>query len=81
MTGVLRRDPYPALQVERRRVWLVGRGKFGADRALAAIPGGPVTVSGAWIERGRHRMLEMGSGTKYPVAPNRGQAEKVACPL
>lgn len=74
VTGVLRRDPYPSLDVDGRRVWLAGRGKFGADAVLRAVPDGRVTISGAWIERGRQRMLEvhdMGSGTMSVHAPTR----------
>jgi hypothetical protein len=59
VAGTLRRDPYPWLQVEGRRVWLVAPGKFGADRLLEGIPDGPVTVDGSAIERGKNRMLEV----------------------
>lgn len=59
VAGVLRRDPYPSLQVDGRRVWLVAPGKFGADRILAGAPDGPVIVKGSAIERGSHRMLEI----------------------
>ena len=59
VTGVLRRAPYPSLEVDGRRVWLVGPGKFGADTVLGNASAGPVTVEGSAIERGRNRMLEL----------------------
>jgi hypothetical protein len=58
VAGVLRREPYPSLDVDGRRVWLVGPGKFGADRLVEGIPNGPVVVDGSAIQRGRTRMLE-----------------------
>ena len=58
VSGVLRRAPYPSLEVGGRRVWLVGPGKFGADRVLAGIPDGRVTLEGSAIQRGNNYMLE-----------------------
>ena len=58
-SGILRRVPYPVLDTSEGRVWLVGRGKSGADRMLAGVSDGPVTLRGSRIERGRHHMLEV----------------------
>lgn len=75
VTGVLRRAPYPSLVVDRDRVWLSGQGKHGADAAVAGVPEGPVTLHGALISRGVHRMFEIVPGspvaasTRQPRAP------------
>jgi hypothetical protein len=58
VAGVLARDPYPHLEVNGRRVWLVGPGKVGADVVIGDTPAGPVIVDGTAIQRGRIRMLE-----------------------
>jgi hypothetical protein len=58
VAGVLRRAPYPSLEVDGRRVWLVGSGKFGAERLVDEMPGGRVVVEGSAIQRGHTRMLE-----------------------
>ena len=65
-TGVLRRVPYPVLEVGTRRIWLVGRGKWGADTMLAHVADGPVTVRGARIQRGQHEMLELAAWKAEP---------------
>lgn len=57
--GDLRRDPYPSLAVDGRRVWLVGQGKHGAEDALAAVDDGAVRVRGTRIARGDATMLEL----------------------
>jgi hypothetical protein len=73
--GVLRRDPYPSLEVNGSRVWLVGPGKFGADELLGQTRDGAVVVEGSAIERGATRMLEV---TRFHVRseslPNRFSA-------
>ena len=58
-TGILERTPYPRLNVGSRRLLLVGRGKWGAERQLANIGDGPVTIRGSRIQRGKHEMLEV----------------------
>ncbi len=67
VTGVLRHAPYPSLIVDRERIWLAGQGKHGADALLAPVPEGPVTLSGALIARGVHRMLEVVPGSVAPA--------------
>jgi hypothetical protein len=59
MSGVLRRMPHPVLDVNGRRVWLVGPGKSGAEAALSGVADGPVRLRGSRIQRGRHEMLEV----------------------
>jgi hypothetical protein len=68
LSGVLRRTPYPRLEVEGRRAWLVGRGKTGGEAALTDVPDGAVTLQGTLIERGPHRMFEVVPGTATSVA-------------
>jgi hypothetical protein len=59
VAGILRRDPYPFLEVDGRRVWLVGLGKFGAAQVVGETPtGSAVIVEGSAIQRGDVRMLE-----------------------
>jgi len=62
--GVFRREPYPWLDVDGRRVWLVGRGKHGASNALGALTEGPATVEGSLIQRGANQMLEVATGPR-----------------
>lgn len=76
--GHLVRAPYPQLVVDGRRALLVGRGKHGADTALAAVPDGPVTLSGTRIERGGRRMFEVVPGSAAPVS--RGASGVVPSP-
>lgn len=59
VSGVLRLWPYPWLSVNGRRMWLVGRGKFGAARVLGDAGEGDISAEGSLIERGRHQMLEV----------------------
>jgi hypothetical protein len=59
LAGVLHRTPYPWIDVDGRRVWLVGPGKFGAEHLLGNVPDGPLTVEGSAIERSRHHMVEV----------------------
>lgn len=59
MRGELRRDPYPSLAIDGRRVWLVGQGKHGAEDALAAVDDGMAHVRGTRIARGEATMLEL----------------------
>ena len=66
--GVLRRVPYPVLEFGTRRLWLVGRGKWGADTILAHVADGPVTVRGTRIHRGQHEMLELAGWKSEPGA-------------
>jgi hypothetical protein len=58
-TGILKRMPYPTLDVGNSRVLLVGRGKWSADRQLSNIDDGPVTIRGSRIQRGSREMLEV----------------------
>ena len=58
-TGFLQWTPYPTLDVGNRRLLLVGRGKWGADRQLSNIADGPVTIRGSRIQRGDRAMLEV----------------------
>jgi hypothetical protein len=69
VSGVLRRDPYPSLQANGRRIWLVGRGKFGAEPLVNGVPDGPVTVTGSAIQRGRVHMLELSA--RSPISESR----------
>jgi hypothetical protein len=66
-TGRLVRMPAPALLVPTahgyRWFWLVGRGKRGAERAIAAAPDGWATVTGTLISRDRWRMIEVVAAT------------------
>ena len=66
-TGVLSRTPYPVLDSGGRRIWLAGPGKFSADRVLAGIPDGFVTLHGSRIQRGRHEMLEVRGQSRVRV--------------
>jgi hypothetical protein len=75
-TGILSRTPYPMLESGGRRIWLAGPGKFSADRVLAGIPDGFVTLHGSRIHRGRHEMLEV-RGQRRP----RVDSEPVASAL
>jgi hypothetical protein len=59
VTGVLRHHPYPWIDVNGRRVWLVGPGKFGAGDSVGKTPAGPVVVDGTAIQRGNFHMLEI----------------------
>lgn len=63
VSGGLSHAPYPSLRTERGRVWLVGRGKHGADMDVAAVPDGPAMVEGTTIQRGAHAMLELLPGS------------------
>jgi len=84
VTGILRRDPYPSLEVDGRRVWLVGEGKFGAERVLAGIANGPVTVEGSAIERGKNRMLELRGvrpGSEPGLTPVRVDTDPAPTPV
>jgi len=81
VAGILRRDPYPSLQANGRRVWLVGPGKSGADTVLSATPDGAVTLRGSAIGRGPHRMLEVvppgaGSASPLPVGVQSSDRER-----
>src|SRR5262245_4464071 len=58
-TGVLRRSPYPSLETDAGRLWLVAPGKLGAEHASRHVADGPVRISGSLIERGSHRMVEI----------------------
>lgn len=79
LTGILRRMPYPNLEIGSRRVWLVGRGKFGAARALAELREGVVTVRGSRIQRGRHEMLEVHSASQAPEITLTGEIVDSKC--
>lgn len=61
--GYLVRTPAPALLVPRgggfERVWLVGRGKHGAQAVLGGLGTGWVAVQGSEIEREPWRMVEV----------------------
>jgi hypothetical protein len=58
VAGILRREPYPSVAVDGRRVWLVGPGKFGAEQVVGETPNGPVIVAGSAIQRGPTHMQE-----------------------
>lgn len=73
-TGMLSRAPYPVLESGGRRIWLAGPGKFSADRILAGIPDGFVTLHGSRIRRGRHEMLELRGQNGVRPGPDRGQS-------
>lgn len=64
--GMLRRAPYPAIDLPDRRVWLVGQGKHGAEAALGTVPDGGVRLEGTTIARGEHEMLEVVPGSVVP---------------
>ena len=80
VTGVLGHAPYPSVASGGRLVWLVGPGKFGADRMLTGTPDGPIVVAGSAIQRGNVRMLEVAGVTadaerRFGVPPrNAGSA-------
>lgn len=61
--GYLVRTPAPALLVPRgagfERVWLVGRGKHGAEAVLGTLGAEWVAVHGSEIERHPWRMVEV----------------------
>jgi hypothetical protein len=80
-TGRLVRIPAPALLVPTpagyRWFWLVGRGKHGAEPAIAPVPDGWATVTGTLISRERWRMIEVVSATAA-TAPERAQADPPA---
>ena len=63
VSGVLERQPYPSLQMDGQRTWLVSPGKAGADALLADVPDGPATLQGSLIARGRQTMLEVVPGS------------------
>ena len=69
-TGRLVRTPAPALLVPTAHgdqwFWLVGRGKHGADQAIATAPDGWATVTGTLISRDRWRMIEVASAMASP---------------
>ena len=73
-TGRLVRIPAPALLVPAgtgyQWFWLVGRGKHGAEPALAAAPDGWATVTGTLISRDRWRMIEVVSAIAAPQPVN-----------
>jgi hypothetical protein len=73
-TGLLRRQPYPVLESGGRRIWLAGPGKFSADRVLAGVPDGFVTLHGSRIQRGRHEMLEVRGQSGVRPGPDQGQS-------
>ena len=65
-TGLLKRMPYPTLDVGDSRLLLVGRGKWGADRQLSNIADGPVTIRGSRIQRGNREMFEVHDALPTP---------------
>jgi hypothetical protein len=72
--GWLRMSPAPSLLVpegdRERRYWLVAEGKFGAERELASLAEGWVSLQGARIARDTWQMLEIVPGTVTPgMAP------------
>ena len=68
--GVLERRPYPSLQLDGQRTWLVSPGKAGADALLADVPDGPATLQGSLIARGRQTMLEVVPGSVASAGGN-----------
>ena len=83
LSGVLRHDPYPSLDVDGRRIWLVGPGKFGADEIVARTPAGPVAVDGTAIQRGHLHMLEVshpGTGSESVQSQPRVGSESTPHP-
>lgn len=71
VSGRLARTPYPSLDVNGRRLWLVGPGKAGAGALVADTPDGRVSMQGALVARGRHAMLEV---VPASLAPAPGEA-------
>ncbi|MEW6321131.1 MAG: hypothetical protein AB1635_08580 [Acidobacteriota bacterium] len=71
--GWLRLEPVPALLVPGGRGvtvwWLVGPGKWSADRALGDVRSGWVRLDGKIIERGSWHMLEVVPGTARAISP------------
>ncbi len=73
-TGTIVADPYPALitrDIEEgtvRTAFLACSGKCGVRRRLTAMEGGPATVRGSLIHRGRHAMLSVVDGPDW-IAP------------
>lgn len=70
VSGVLVRDPYPALASAAApdiRTWLVGPGKHGADALVAADIDRAVTLRGYEIRRGETAMLEVTLGSMEPA--------------
>ncbi|MGE0812663.1 MAG: hypothetical protein AB7O28_08955 [Vicinamibacterales bacterium] len=63
VAGRLTRAPYPALATATGTVWLVGRGKHGADADVATLGDGAVTLQGTAIQRGDTRMVEVVPGS------------------
>lgn len=68
-TGIVRLDPYPALDTGSDRFWLVSPGKRGADDEMRAVDGRVVQLEGALISRAEGRMLEVAPGSVHPAAP------------
>ena len=65
------RTPAPALLVPTahayRWYWLVGRGKHGAEPAIAIAPDGWATITGTLISRDQWRMIEVASAIASPT--------------
>jgi hypothetical protein len=79
--GVLRREPYPSLDVDGRRVWLVGPGKFGADQLLNRALSGSVVLEGSAIQRGHTHMLEVSAvKTRSESTPNAFSVNSTSTP-
>ncbi len=72
-TGWLQRTPAPALVIPHargeQRLWLVGRGKFGAEGALDGVVEGWVRITGTQISRHPWRMVEIASAVAVPPPP------------
>jgi hypothetical protein len=81
LSGVLRRSPYPVLETGGHHIWLVGPGKSGADRVLATVPDGPVTLRGSRIQRGGHEMLEVHQADTSASVTLRGEIVDSKCYL
>jgi hypothetical protein len=81
VAGVLLKAPYPSLEVDGRRVWLVGPGKFGADQLLEKTPDGPSLLEGSAIQRGHTHMLEAAAvKTRSASTPNAYRAGSESTP-
>jgi hypothetical protein len=77
VSGTLARTPYPSIDVNGQRMWLVSQGKSGAGTLVASAPDGRVSVRGALVARGRHAMLEVVPGSLAP-APGGAKARAAA---
>lgn len=80
VAGIFGRDPYPAVTVDGRRAWLVGRGKHGSDAVLAQAHDGPVRLRGTPIARGAHAMLEVVPGTVAGTNASAGRGGDASAP-